>query len=64
MVVVEGIPGALQTESAEIKDVLANRQVLDLPVKDRRFLELALMSRASSIRPAVRAEIRCSKPAS
>jgi hypothetical protein len=33
----------LQTESAQIKDVIENQQVNDLPVKDREFLELALL---------------------
>ncbi len=42
-VVVEDAPGALQTESAQIKDVIENQQVVDLPVKDREFLELALL---------------------
>jgi hypothetical protein len=42
VVVGEG-PGVLQTESAEIKDVIENQQVVDLPVKDREFLELALL---------------------
>ncbi len=41
--VVEAVPGLLQTESAQIKDVIENRQVTDLPVKDREFLELALL---------------------
>lgn len=41
--VVEAVPGVLQTESAQIKDVIENQQVNDLPVKDREFLELALL---------------------
>jgi hypothetical protein len=41
--IVEAIPGVLQTESAQIKDVIENQQVNDLPVKDREFLELALL---------------------
>jgi Carboxypeptidase regulatory-like domain len=41
--VVEAVPGLLQTESAQIKDVIENQQVTDLPVKDREFLELALL---------------------
>jgi hypothetical protein len=40
---VEEFPGMLQTESAEVRDVVENQQVLDLPVKDREFLELALL---------------------
>ena len=42
-VIVEEGSGALQTESAQIKDVIENQQVIDLPVKDREFLELALL---------------------
>jgi Carboxypeptidase regulatory-like domain len=42
-VVVEGASGLLQTESAQLKDVIENQQVVDLPVKDREFLELALL---------------------
>ncbi|HEX4134036.1 MAG TPA: carboxypeptidase regulatory-like domain-containing protein [Bryobacteraceae bacterium] len=41
--IVEGFPGLLQTESAQLKDVIDNQQVTDLPVKDREFLELALL---------------------
>ena len=43
-VVVEAEAGPLQEESAEIKDVVENQQVLDLPQKDREFLQLALLS--------------------
>jgi len=43
-VVVVEAPGLLQTESAQMKDMIANQQVVDLPVKDREFLELALLS--------------------
>ena len=43
-VTVEVTPGALQLESAEIKDVIENQQVVDLPLKNREFLELALLS--------------------
>ena len=42
-VIVEESAGLLQTESAQIKDVIENQQVVDLPVKDREFLELALL---------------------
>ena len=41
--VVEEFPATLQTESAQITDVIENRQVNDLPVKDREFLQLALL---------------------
>ncbi len=44
VVIVEATPGLVQTESAEIKDVIANQQIMDLPLKDREFLQLALMS--------------------
>ena len=42
-VIVQESAGLLQTESAQVKDVIANEQVVDLPVKDRQFLELALL---------------------
>jgi hypothetical protein len=41
--VVEAVPGLLQTESAQIKDVIENQQLTNLPVKDREFLELVLL---------------------
>jgi len=43
VVIVEGGPGQLQTGSAEVKDVIENQQVVDLPVRDREFLELAML---------------------
>jgi len=43
-VIVEGSAGLLQVQSAEIKDVIQNQQVVDLPLKGRQFLELALLS--------------------
>src|SRR4029077_11706365 len=43
-VTVEGTAGLLQVQSAEIKDVIQNQQVVDLPLKGRQFLELALLS--------------------
>jgi len=43
-VTVEGTAGLLQVQSAEIKDVIQNQQVVDLPLKGREFLELALLS--------------------
>lgn len=42
--VVQAAPGLLQTESVEIKDVIQNQQVVDLPLKDREFLQLTLLS--------------------
>ncbi len=44
IVLVQEAPEPLQSESAEIRDVVANQQVLDLPLKDREFLQLSLMS--------------------
>src|SRR5712671_6532471 len=43
-ITVEGTAGLLQVQSAEIKDVIQNEQVVDLPLKGRQFLELALLS--------------------
>jgi hypothetical protein len=43
-VTVEGSEGLLQLQSAEIKDVIQNQQVVDLPLKGREFLELTLLS--------------------
>jgi hypothetical protein len=34
----------VQLESAEIRDVLGRQQVVDLPVKERQFLDLAMLS--------------------
>ena len=42
--VVQIVPGTVQTESAEIKDVVQNQQVVDLPLKNREFLQLTLLS--------------------
>ena len=43
-VIVQALPGLIQTESAEIKDVIQNQQVVDLPLKDREFLQLTVLS--------------------
>ncbi len=43
-VTVEANAGLMQVESAEIKDVIQNQQVVDLPLKGRDFLELAVLS--------------------
>jgi hypothetical protein len=43
LVIVEEFPGLLQTESAQVRDVIDTQQVNDLPVKDREFLELAML---------------------
>ena len=42
--IVQAIPGLVEVESAEIKDVIQNQQVADLPLKDREFLQLTLLS--------------------
>ena len=44
VILVEANTGPLQEQSAAIKDVIENQQVLDLPEKDREFLGLALLS--------------------
>ena len=38
------ISGAVQPESAEIKDVVLSRQIVNLPLKTRQFLDLAMLS--------------------
>lgn len=43
-VIVEAAPGLMQVESAEIKDVIQNKRVIDLPLKDRDFMELTILS--------------------
>jgi hypothetical protein len=43
IVMVEEAAEPLQKQSAQINDVIENQQVLDLPEKDREFLELALL---------------------
>ncbi|MCU1335198.1 MAG: hypothetical protein JWO19_779 [Bryobacterales bacterium] len=43
-VVVEANTGAVQPESAEIKDVIQSRQIVNLPLKSRQFLDLAMLS--------------------
>jgi len=43
-VVIEADSGAVQPESAEIKDVVLGRQIVDLPLKTREFLDLAMLS--------------------
>jgi hypothetical protein len=44
VVVVQEGAVRLQTESAAIRDVVDSQQILALPLKDREFLELSLMS--------------------
>jgi carboxypeptidase family protein len=43
-VIVQAVAGLMQTESAEIKDVVQNQQVVDLPLKDREILQLTVLS--------------------
>jgi len=44
VVTVQFEAGSAQLESAEIKDVIGRRQVVDLPIKGRQFLDLAMLS--------------------
>lgn len=43
-VIVEAISGDVQPESAEIKDVIQSRQIINMPLKTRQFLDLAMLS--------------------
>jgi hypothetical protein len=42
--------GGTQLESAEIREVIGTRQIVDLPLKGRQFLDLAMLS-AGVVRP-------------
>jgi hypothetical protein len=42
--IVQVVPGLVESESAEIKDVIQNQQVAELPLKNREFLQLTLLS--------------------
>ena len=42
--IVQVAPGTVQAESAEVKDVVLNQQVVNLPLKNREFLQLTLLS--------------------
>jgi hypothetical protein len=44
VVTVQVEAGSAQLESAEIRDVIGRQQVVDLPVKERQFLDLAMLS--------------------
>jgi hypothetical protein len=44
VVIVEAGTGNAPLESAEIRDVIARQQVVDLPLKGRQFLDLAMLS--------------------
>jgi len=41
---VQAAVGTLETDSAEIRDIIENSQVEDLPLKNRQFLDLTLLS--------------------
>lgn len=41
---VEAAPEQLQTQSVSVKDVIENNEVVDLPLKNRQFLQLTLLS--------------------
>jgi hypothetical protein len=43
-VLVEATTGDVQPESAEIKDVIQSRQIVNMPLKSRQFLDLAMLS--------------------
>ena len=64
IVMVEEAAEPLQKQSAEIKDVIENQQVSDLPQKDREFLELALLGAGVVNPPGPPVAIPCSRPAS
>jgi hypothetical protein len=44
LVIVREDAGSVELESAEIRDVIGRQQVVDLPVKGRQFLDLAMLS--------------------
>src|SRR5258708_10490749 len=44
VVTIEAAAGGVQLESAEIRDVIGRQQVVDLPLKGRQFLDLAMLS--------------------
>lgn len=44
VVTIEADPGGVELESAEIRDVVGPRQVTDLPLKGRQYLDLAMLS--------------------
>ena len=46
VVPVAATAGILETDSAEISDIIENRQVQELPLKNRQFLDLAVLSDA------------------
>jgi hypothetical protein len=41
---IEAVPEQLETQSVSVKDVIENSEVLDLPLKNRQFLQLTLLS--------------------
>jgi len=41
---IEAVPDQLETRSVSVKDVIENSEVVDLPLKNRQFLQLTLLS--------------------
>ena len=62
LVTVIADPESVQLGSAEVRDVMERLQVSELPLKGRQFLDLAMLTPASSVRPAGPAATRCSRP--
>jgi hypothetical protein len=44
IVTIQAEAGSIQQDSAEIRDVIGHKQVIDLPLKGRQFLDLTMMS--------------------
>lgn len=57
-VVVRVATPLLQTATAEISDVIENREVVQLPLNGRNFLALALLSDAGGFEPVPRQRLR------
>jgi len=50
VVTVQSTPGLLQVQSAQINEVVKNRQVITLPLENRQFLKLSLLN-AGAVSP-------------
>lgn len=61
-VIVEATPPLLQTRTAEISDVVENREIVQLPLNGRNFIGLAQLSDAVVIPPAALAAPPSSRP--
>ena len=61
-VTVAARPALLQTNTAEISDVIENRQVVQIPLNGRNFRALAQPATPSFFRLAARAAMRSSRP--